>query len=276
MTLYIAAYDVESGECLKACRRIAAVHRRLEMPATFFVLGTLLESDGAAYRDLLDDPLFELASHTYSHQVLRDHPFCGEAASPEQARREVRLGKEWAERVFERPCLGVRPACGFADGLKGAPDLLRLIADAGFRYVSSLAWGLHHSLPAPLSQPFSYAGDGFPGLWELPAHGWHENLLKDNNAWGPLRITLWPPEMPEAIPPRFIETPEEEAAVNRCFIERAAREALTFVSLIWHPWSLARFDPQMRMLELTFALARELGLETGTYADLHARLTAAQ
>jgi peptidoglycan/xylan/chitin deacetylase (PgdA/CDA1 family) len=274
MTLYVAAYDVESGECLEACRRIVALHRRLGMPATFFVVGRLLEAEGPAYRELLDDPLFEVASHTYSHGVLRDHPFCGEAASPEEARREVLLGKEWVERVFERPCLGVRPACGFEEGLRGAPELLRLIRDAGLSYVSSLGWGLHYSLPAPLSQPFPYADDGFPDLWELPAHGWHENLLKDNNAWGPLRITLWPPEMPKAIPPDFLQTPEQEVDINRYFVERAAREELTFVSLVWHPWSLGRFDPEMRMLEMTFALVRELGLASGTYADLRGRVGA--
>jgi len=40
------------------------------------------------------------------------------------------------------------------------------------------------------------------------------------------------------------------------------------VSLIWHPWSLHRFDPEMQMLELTFAHARKLGLTPCTYGDL--------
>jgi len=271
MPLYVAAYDTESSECLAACRTIAALHRRLEMPATFFMTGKVLEAQGADYRRLLDDPLFEIASHTYSHGTLRDHPFCGPAVTASRAREEIFVGKRQVEQVFERPCLGMRPGCGFEDGMKGASDLLGLISEAGFRYVSSMAWGLDYSLPAPLNQPFAYAREGFPHLWELPAHGWHENLLKDHNGWGPRRLTLWPPQMPEAIPPRFLTTPEEEFAVNRVFIERAAREELKFVSLIWHPWSLGRFDRQMRMLDLTFAFVRELGLPCGTYADLLAR-----
>jgi len=272
MTVYIAAYDAESAECLAACRRIVEVHRRVQVPATFFVVGKVLEAAPVGYRALLDEPLFEVASHTYSHRVLRDHPFCGPAASPEQIREEVFLGKAWVEHVFERPCLGMRPACGFPDGMKGAPDLVHLVAEAGYEYVSSMAWGDDFSLPAPLNQPFAYSQEGEPGLWELPAHGWHENLLKDHNAWGPRRLTLWPPEMPEAIPPAFLKTPEEEFGLNRVFIERAAAEGLSFVSLIWHPWSLARFDPEMRMLELTFGFVRDLGLEAGTYADLAARM----
>jgi peptidoglycan/xylan/chitin deacetylase (PgdA/CDA1 family) len=238
------------------------------MPATFFITGKTLAANPVEYRALLDDPLFEVASHTYSHKMLRDHPFCGPAAPEEQKREEIFQGKAAIESVFERPCLGIRPGCGFDDGLKGAPDVLRFITEARFHYMSSMTWGPDYSLPALLIQPFSYTSDGFPNLWELPGHGWHENLLKDHNRWGARRVTLWPPEMPESIPSSFISTPAEEFAINRVFLERAAETGLIFVSLIWHPWSLNAFDPEMKMLELTFAFVRELGLTPCTYADL--------
>jgi peptidoglycan/xylan/chitin deacetylase (PgdA/CDA1 family) len=272
MTLYIAAYDTEQPACLAACRRIVEVHRRHDMPATFFITGKALEASGHEYRALLDDPLFETASHTYSHKSLRDHPFCGPAVPLAEIAEELSEGKRWVEQVFERPCLGVRPGCGFEEGLRGAPEVLQAVAGSGLRYVSSMLWGTDYSLPAPLSQPFRYSEDGFPGLWELPAHGWQENLLKDNNRWGPRRLSLWPPEMPEAIPPGFLKTPEEEFALNRIFLDRAAEESLAFVSLIWHPWSLAEFDPDMEMLELTFRHVRDVGLDACTYADLLAKL----
>ena len=273
MTLYVAAYDTESTACLTACQRIAQVHREHEMPATFFITGRVLEAQGPQYRALLDHPLFEIASHTYSHKSLRDHPFCGPAVSPAEIAQELTEGKRLVEEVFDRTCLGVRPGCGFEQGLRGAPDVLELVAAAGYRYVSSLAWGRDYSMPAPLNQPFAYADDGFPDLWELPCHGWHENLLKDHNGWGPRRLVLWPAELPEAIPTAFIGTPEDEFAINRVFLDRGARDSLAFVSLVWHPWSLARLDPEMRMLELTFRHARTLGLEAGTYADLLARVS---
>jgi len=38
-TRYIAAYDTESPDCLAACCKVVEVHRRFEMPATFFILG---------------------------------------------------------------------------------------------------------------------------------------------------------------------------------------------------------------------------------------------
>lgn len=76
MTLFIPAYDTEHAtECLPACRAIVEVHRRMDVPATFFIVGKLLEENGKAFREVLDDPLFEISSHTYSHKMLRDHPF---------------------------------------------------------------------------------------------------------------------------------------------------------------------------------------------------------
>jgi hypothetical protein len=274
MTRYIAAYDTEQSACLPGVRKIVEVHRRHKMPATFFLVGRILKADAAEYRRLLDDPLFEVASHTWSHGMLRDNPFCGPALSAEGIAEQIRRGKTAVEEVFERPCLGMRPGCGFVDGLQGAPRVLQVVRDAGLRYVSSQAWGPDFSLPAPLNQPFPYADDGFPDLWELPCHGWHENLLKDHNRWGPRRLTLWPPLMPDAVPLAFLKTPREEFDVNRVFLDRAAERALTFVSLVWHPWSLYRFDPDMEMVDLVFGHVRRLGLTPTTYAALCQHLAA--
>lgn len=199
-TAYIAAYDTESPACLQACRRIVEVHKRLEMPATFFITGKTLEANIKEYKELLADPLFEVASHTWSHKMLRENVFCGAAASADEKREEVFRAKELIERVFERPCLGLRAACGFDNGLKGAVDVLKLIREAGLKYVSSLLWGPDYSMPAMIREPFDYGADGFADVWELPGHGWHENLLKNHNGWGPRRLTLWPSPMPEAIP----------------------------------------------------------------------------
>lgn len=267
-TAYIAAYDTESPACLQACRKIVEVHKRLQMPATFFITGKTLEANVKEYKELLTDPLFEVASHTWSHKMLRANVFCGSAASAEEKREEVFRSKELIERVFERPCVGLRAACGFDDGLKGAVDVLTLIRESGLKYVSSLLWGPDYSMPALIREPFHYGTDGFADIWEIPGHGWHENLLKNHNGWGPRRLTLWPSPMPEAIPSQFVKTPGDEFEIHRIFLEKALQTGKPHVSLIWHPWSLHKFDPQMKMLELTFVHARELGLKPCTYAGL--------
>jgi len=274
MTRYIAAYDTEMpGSCLAACRRIREVHEEYSFPATFFIVGQLLENEGAEYLTLLgENPSFEIASHTYSHQLLRDHPLGVPGLTGAQREGEIRLGKEIIEQTFGRACLGMRVPWGFADGLRGDPEFVNQVAAVGFGYVSSLLWGPDFTLPALLEPPFPYTSEGCPDLWEMPAHGWHENVLKGHSLDTdrmPRRLVAWPMPFPEAVPLRGrpIETPEEEFAINRVFIDRAVEQKLPYVSLIWHPWSLGRFDPGMKMLELTFSYVRELGLEPTTYSD---------
>jgi peptidoglycan/xylan/chitin deacetylase (PgdA/CDA1 family) len=275
MTKYIAAYDTEkAGDCLVACREIRAVHERFGYPATFFIVGKRIEEEPDFVNVLGDCPLFEIASHTYSHRMLRDHPFCGPAVSDEDRLLEIRRSRELVEQALERPCVGLRPGCGFPEGLRGDPWLVNAVFEAGYRYVSSLAWGPEYSLPALFERPFTYADDGSPGLWELPAHGWHENVLKAHNlTTSPKRILLWPPIFPEGVVNEPIETPEEEFALNKVFIDRAVELDLPYISLIWHPWSLGLFDPAMKMLDLTFAYVRELGLEATTFEAEYARLS---
>ena len=275
MTEFVAAYDTEAaGRCLEACRAITAVHERLDVPATFFIVGKRLEEEGREYRALLGDtPLYEIASHTYSHRLLRDHPFCGPATAAEGRRQEVARGKQVVEQTFGRPCLGLRPGCGFDVGLRGDPDLVEMVAGAGYTYVSSLLWGPRYTMPALLERPFTYADDGGPGLWELPAHGWHENLLKAHNlTTEPQRIVAWPLPWPEATPPGPLRSPEEEARLNALVIDRAIEAGLPYVSPIWHPWSLHQADPEMRMIEATFRHARERGLRCVTFAAVAASL----
>ena len=94
------------------------------------------------------------------------------------------------------------------------------MAAAGFRYVSSKAWGPDWSLPALLEHPFAYADDGHPELLELPCSGWHENVLKGNTWAGQFtRLIAFPAPYPEATPLRPVETPEEEFAINKAFID---------------------------------------------------------
>ncbi len=275
MTRYIAAYDTEkAGDCLAACKKIRAVHEAFAFPGTFFITGKRLEEEGAEFRAVLGDvPSFELASHTYSHIILRDHPFCGKTSDFVTRKRELVLGKEWVEQTFQRPCPGLRPGCGFYNGLRGDRWLIDTVAEAGFGYVSSLLWGPETTVPALLEKPFTYAEDGHAELWELPGHGWHENLLKAHNLTVDVRrIIAWPSPFPEAVPLRPIASPAEEFAINKLFIDRAVELELPFVSLIWHPWSLGRFDPGMQMLKLTFDYVRQLGLEATTYEQEWRRL----
>lgn len=269
MTTYLAAYDTEADTCLDALPRIIELHRKFEIPATLFIVARLLDEQGDDYRRLLgDDPLFEIASHSYTHMLLRDHPVCGKAGPKEEYEREIVESKRRIEELFGREVAGFRAPVSFEDGLRGAPDLLRLCDRARYGYVSTLAWGPNCSLPALINEPFTYAEEGYPGLWEVPPCGWHDNVMKEgNSALDPLAVQASPHPYPEVALDGYIKTAAEEAELDRKFIDRAADMGAPHVSLIWHPWSLLRFDPEMEMLEQVFQYVRDRGLPVSTFGQ---------
>ncbi|MBC7289155.1 MAG: hypothetical protein H5T86_14185, partial [Armatimonadetes bacterium] len=52
MTVYVAAYDVEAEpeRSIPAAEAVAAIHRKHDLPATFFIVARLLEIAGNEYR----------------------------------------------------------------------------------------------------------------------------------------------------------------------------------------------------------------------------------
>ena len=269
VTLYVAAYDTENPRCLAGVREIVKQHEAHEMPATFFIVAKVFEENRAEYLALLrDHPLFEIGSHSYTHMVLRETSEYGQVGPVEQFPKEIVESKNVLEDGFGCEVMGFRTPVGSVDGLKQAPEALKLLDAADYRYVSSLAWGPCWTLPALLVAPFPYTEEGYPDLWELPSCGWHENLLKGNNECGPRRLGLFPHPMPDSMPTDYVKSADEEFAVNnKPFIDRAMADTMPLVSLIWHPWSLHRFDPEMQMLDMTFRYVREKGLSAGTFSD---------
>lgn len=268
MTTFLAAYDLESLEVgPAAAEAVAAVHRRHNQPATFFVVGRLLEQDGPRYREILDDPLFDIQTHTYSHRMLKTTGPHGPAVNLEEMEEEVARGKQLVEDTFERECLGLRPGCGFHQGFQGMPERLEILWRTGFRFVSSDARGPLDSIPNGLTQPYWYEADGYPELLEIPAHGWHDNVLKGYTQ----NITLFPPLYPFAIPDRVPTTVDEAFAHEKLWLDQALEEELEFFSPCMHPWSLYRFDPRIGTVDRMLTYVEERGLPVATFADFYRR-----
>ena len=269
MTRYIAAYDVENPEhALEATTRLAALHRKYDAPATFFIVGRLLERDGAEYRALLDDALFDVQTHTYSHKMLKDSRPHGPAVSLEEMESEVAEGKRWVEEVFERECIGLRPGCGFENGFAGVPERLEILRCHGMQFVSADLRGPLDSIPNDMEQPYVYEADGYGDIWEIPGHGWHDNVLK---GWA-AHITFVPPVYDFALPPATPSTVVENFAQEGRWLEHAVATDLGFVSLVQHPWSIMRLDENMATIELLLVRARQLGMKLTTYLDYYREL----
>ncbi len=268
MTTFLAAYDTENPLCIETLPRIVEVHEQHQVPATFFIVARLAESHAGAFRRLIvGKPWFEIASHSWTHMLLREHRLCGKPGPAEQFPHEIVDSKRHIEELFGCKVTGFRPPVCFEKGFHGAPHLLELVRRAGYAYISSIGWGPHDSLPIMPQAAFTYAEDGYPDIWEIPPCGWHENLLKGNNRWDPRPIQLFPHPFPEAAITDFVKTPEEEFQVHAKFIDRAKRDGLGHVSVLWHPWSLNSFDPKMEMLDRVFTYIRQQNIPAATFAD---------
>ncbi len=270
-TTYIANYDTESPACLEHLETIVNMHLKHKMPATFFIVSDILnETNKSRVVKLLDHPLFEIGSHSKSHQLILPHPLQQRTGD---ARVQLIDSKKRLEDVFGKEVTGYATPYAYVDGFRGHKEVLDIVKEAGYRYISTICWGPGFSLPAPVIDPFTYAADGFGDLWEIPKHGWHENVLKGHTNVDAVALLNWPSPWPEgAVPSAPVKTPEEEFKVNKVFLDLAAKEKKRHLTLAWHPWSLGRFDPQMKMLDLTFAYVNKQGFKTDTFKGLYQTL----
>jgi peptidoglycan/xylan/chitin deacetylase (PgdA/CDA1 family) len=268
MASLLLAYDTESDNCLAAIKKIVHVHEKYGVPGTFFLVARLLKAQGHEYKALLKGhPLFEIASHSMTHLLLKAHRWCGEAGPAEQFPAEIKGSKEELEDLFECPIKGFRSPVGWPDGLSGERYLLGLVREAGYEYTSSASWGENTTLPAPIRDYFTYTDDGFPELIEFPLHGWHENVAK-----GQTRISLdkLQPEGPHPLPElkltKALKTPADEIEMNRKLMQAGLGMNAPYVTPIWHPWSLDKFDPAMDMVHGVIQAAQELKIKTHTFS----------
>jgi peptidoglycan/xylan/chitin deacetylase (PgdA/CDA1 family) len=274
MTPYMPVYDVEYlGDVeysLRALESVVKVHRRMEAPATFCICGQLLEQAGPRYAQLLCDELFDVHSHTYTHMPVKRTAKHDDPVDLAQVREELVRTAALLERHPGVSNPGLRTPGGFYRGLRGERELLALLVELGVPFVSSDARGPMETVPSPLTEPYWYDEDGFPGLLELPAQDWHENVLKGHN---PVPC-MWPPVLPWGYPSQPPQTPEEEFAVYRASLHGVAEMALTYYSPPMHPWSIYRFNTEARTVALMLEEVRRIGMPVTSFSAVHRDLRA--
>ena len=268
MSYYVAAYDTEAVfpwwdrerrqrgfsytpahiiEFLNGVRAVADVHLQRDAPASFFLVAKMLELAGPELRAILDNPLFDIQCHSFTHPNLI-------ALGDDRATLQYELGdaKKLIEDTFGRAVTGLTAPGGYTDGFRGHPLILDVMWEAGYRYVRSVGKGPKETLPALLDQPFWYAGDGFPELLETPSHAWHDNILTGQPA-----TVHWPPLLPWPYP---TEMPRDAQGVYEAYapgIDYCAQERLLYYLPIFHPWSIYRIDNQAAQIGLLLDHARQ-------------------
>ncbi len=236
------------NECLDGIRAVATVHLAHGLPATFFLVGELVQHAAAELRSILDNPLFDIQCHSYSHENLMEI-----ANDAPAMKREVVDSKKLIEDVFGREVVGFTTPGSFTTGLVGQKRQISLLWEAGYRYVRSVGKGPFDTTPAPLTQPFWYAADGYPEFLELGLHGWHDNILS-----GQPFLTYWPPIFPWGYPSKMPTNAQEMFDIYAPFLEYVVQERLLTYVPCFHPWSIYRVDSKALHIELLLSHARKI------------------
>lgn len=237
---------VESLSAVEAISRILKKHRA---PATFFLLGCLLDIAGREYQNLLrDNEMFNVESHTYSH--LRIKP--PNAISLTKLQEEIKQTKKLIKEYFHTDSIGLRAPGNFFKGLQGYPDILKVIWDNGIRFLGSDGQGPSDKpMPASFAQPYWYKAEGFPYLLELPITGWHDTFLLGRVLLPWSKQVGFPDgQILDALP----RTVDEQISVYRREFQFAIDHDMIYSPGL-HPWSIYRFDPKLGFLRFLLEMA---------------------
>src|SRR3954465_2201415 len=260
MGTMLIGYDVEAHGAEDVTPRFLdqarALHHRLGVPATLFVVGQTLERWISAFQSIVADPLFDLQQHTYSHQLLKTVYIDDgrsirvvRGVSPEETRQEVRKTTELLRTALDVECIGLTGPWCYYRGLRDRPDILQVLWEEGIRFTRTDGRNEHDWHPVSMDrQPYWYEHTGFPNVLEIPIHGWHDCVIRDEVlGWDDLDGYV------DSVKP---------------YLTRAATEDTVF-SLCQHDWSSTRADPEMTATEAILRYAQEVGLRSMTYRDYY-------
>jgi len=260
----VVSYEGEAlRECLAGVRAVAEVHLKLQAPATFFLVGELVRHAAGELRALLDQPLFDIQCHSYTHATLTE--IADDAAA---LRHELADSKALIEDTFARPVIGLTTPAAFTRGLLGLKLVLEVVVDAGYRYVRSVGRGPFETVPAPLTQPFWYTDEGYPDLLELGLHAWHDNALTGQPAY-----CHWPPTLPWGYPTHAAQSAEEVYQAYAPGIDYITEHQLLTYIPCFHPWSVYRVSREARQIQLLLNHARRV-MTLASCSDVYAQTRA--
>lgn len=257
----LIGYDVEwqghGGDITEHFLTTAqALHQRFNVPTTFFIVGETLERCVPHFQAIHDDPLIDLQQHTYSHQLLKT-VYIDDGKSirvkrgvePEETRQEVRKTTQLLKKHLDTDCIGLTGPWCYYRGLRDRPDLLQILHEEGIRFTRTDGRNEKDWHPVEMDlQPYWYDDLGFPDILEIPIHGWHDCVIRQE-IFGWDDLDTWVDSL-------------------KPYIDRAAAEDKVF-SLCQHDWSSIRSDPTMSATEAIICYAQEKGVRFLTYLDYY-------
>lgn len=174
MATLLMGYDVKSSEP-DVTRRFLELAWELHNRCSFFLVGRTLEFVGAEiFKPFLDNLLFAIQQHTYSHLLLksslyrqrRENP-SGKGGKLEEIEEDVGKASRLLKEMLGMNCIGLRGPWGYYRGLCDRPDILEIFYKLGIRFTRTWARNENDFQPTPLEvQPFGYTHTGFPDILE--------------------------------------------------------------------------------------------------------------
>jgi peptidoglycan/xylan/chitin deacetylase (PgdA/CDA1 family) len=256
MGTMLIGYDVEwfgEGD-ITPCflEQARSLHNRLGVPATLFVVGQTLERWVSQFQDIAGDSLFDIQQHTYSHQLLKTVYIedgrsvrVVRGVTVEETREEVAKTSALLAEHLGVECIGLTGPWCYYRGLRDRPDIVQVLWEEGIRFTRTDGRNEHDWHPVAIDlQPYWCDALGFPDVLEIPIHGWHDCVIRDE-------VLGW-------------EDVDGYVDSVRPYIERAAAEDKVF-SLCQHDWSSIRSDPLMCGTEALISYAQDQGLRFMSY-----------
>lgn len=245
-------------------------HEEFHAPLTLSVLGKILEEKllldlFVKITNKFDDDFVNITMHSYSHLLIKQHAFLGEPSPLGDIDTDLAKNRFLIEKYSNRSPIGFTAPQSFYRGLQDQPELLGVLAKNGIRFIRSDGRGKNESRPAPALDelslprtPYSYEKEGYPGLFELPAHGFSDNYLKE--------LSREKPDIPWSV--------KSELNQHIRYFEKCIDLGIPFLPM-FHPWSIATKDPNCMVIRGLLKHALENKIQVLTYRQLYEKITGA-
>jgi peptidoglycan/xylan/chitin deacetylase (PgdA/CDA1 family) len=222
------------------------LHRSFGIPCTGFVLGQTLLENIDEFQETAEDPLWNIEQHTFSHRAFRDVEPINETwkrakgASIDTIYREISQANILIKEIFGRQCKGICAPKGYYNGLRGRPDILKVLQANSIKFVRSYGRNEDDWMPVAFDiQPFWYKEDGYPEILEIPTQGWQDNIWKRNFGW---------------------DNKHGFHAYMKASLDYVVEKQLIW-SIAFHDWSCIRGDPDLDIIKYFFEYALNMDVQ---------------
>ncbi len=236
--------------------KVVPIHDIFNISSTVFLLGQTLVENTETIKALLDNPLWNIEQHTFSHVSFRnvepkyERNKAVEGEKVEIIRQDIATANSIFKDLLGLQVEGICAPKGYYGGLKARPDILEILDSNGLKFIRSYGRNKDDWQPVPFEiQPFWYKEEGFPEILEIPAQGWQDTIWKRTHGWQ-----------------------------NRGGYLQYLKESVNYVTqnrLVWscgfHDWSCIREDPDLIILSQFFEYALEQGARFLSHLEFYSQ-----